>query len=445
MIPAVALSALLAAPAQLAPDVEIKAAADALAPALVAVRRDIHMNPELGNREVRTGSLVAERLRALGLEVRHPVAKTGVVGVLRGTKPRPVIALRADLDALPIDETNDVPYKSRNPGVKHACGHDAHTAIVLGTAEVLARFKDRLPGTVVFLFQPAEEGPPEDEEGGALLMLREGVLDEPKVEAVFGLHVDPSLEVGTVGYASGPIFAAADTFVIEVHGHRTHGAYPHLGLDPIPVAAEIVQALQLIVSRQTDAQNPKILTVGSIHGGNRHNVVADQVRMEGTLRTLDESLRKRIKAAMERGVAGVAAAHGMTAHLRFRGDGNSATVNDAGLTEASLPSLVRVYGQDHTLEVKPQMGAEDFSVFAKSVPGLYVKMGVRNEARGLTANIHTDDFDIDEAVLPLGVRAMATLAWDHLLRGVASPVRPKSVPRPVAVTPRGARPAIGNR
>jgi amidohydrolase len=432
MMLTVGLLALLAAASRPSPaasaDAEIKAAAEALTPALVAVRRDLHMNPELGNREVRTGNLVAQKLRALGLEVRHPVARTGVVGILRGARAGAVVALRADLDALPIQEKNEVPYKSQNPGVKHACGHDAHTAIVLGAAEILGKLKDRLPGTVVFLFQPAEEGPPEGEDGGAALMVQEGVLDNPKVDAIFGLHMDPSLEVGSVGWAVGPIFAAADTFAIEVKGQRTHGAYPHLGLDPIPVAAELVQALQLIVSRETDAQNPKVLTIGSIHGGNRHNILADQVRLEGTLRTLDEAARQRIKDAMQRTVAGVAAAHGTLASLSFRGDGNPATLNDETLTRASLPSLARVYGRQRTLEVKPQMGAEDFSAFAGRVPGLYIKMGARNQARGITANIHTEDFDLDEAVLPLGARAVATLAWDFLARAEAEPRRPPTRP-----------------
>jgi amidohydrolase len=406
----------LAAAAPSTPDAEIRAAADAMAPALVDTRRDIHRHPELGNREVRTGKLVADRLRALGLEVRHPVARTGVVGILKGGRPGPVVAVRADLDALPIQERNDVPYKSENPGVKHACGHDAHTAIVLGTAEVLSKLKDRLPGTVVFLFQPAEEGPPEGEEGGADLMIKEGVLDQPKVQAVFGLHVDPTLEIGDVGWAVGPIFASSDRFTIVVQGKKTHGAYPHTGLDPVPVAAEMVQALQLVVSRQIDALSPKVLTIGSIHGGNRFNIIADQVTMEGTLRTLDPEVRRTMKERLQRTVTGVAATHGVTAALRWVGEGNLATINDAALTRASVPTLQRVYGAARTREVKPQMGAEDFASLADRVPGLYIKMGVRNEAKGITAMIHTEDFDIDEAVLPLGVKAMTTLAWDYLGR-----------------------------
>ena len=408
---------LAAAAAAAAPDARIRAAAEALTPRLVETRRDIHMNPELGNRETRTGALVAERLRALGVEVRHPVARTGVVGVLVGGRPGPVVALRADLDALPIPERNDVPYKSRNEGVKHACGHDAHTTIVLGAAEVLAGLRKDLPGTVVFLFQPAEEGPPEGEEGGARLMLKEGVFDAPRVSAIYGLHMDPTLDVGDVGWSIGPIFASSDRFVIEVDGKKTHGAYPHTGLDPVPIAAELVQALQLVVSRQIDAQDPKVLTIGSIHGGNRFNIIAERVTLEGTIRSLDATVRAALKERIARTVAGVASAHGTAARLRWVDDGSPPTVNEAGLTRASVPGLERVYGQGHVREVRPQMGAEDFALFAERVPALYVKMGVRNPARGITAMIHTEDFDIDEGVLPLGVRALATLAWDFLARG----------------------------
>ncbi|HEY7513634.1 MAG TPA: M20 family metallopeptidase [Vicinamibacteria bacterium] len=397
-------------------DADIKARAEAMTPRLVETRRDIHRHPELGNREERTGRLVAERLRAAGLEVRHPVAKTGVVGLLKGGRPGAVVAVRADLDALPIEEKKDSPYKSENAGVMHACGHDAHTTIVLGAAELLAGMRAQVSGTVVFLFQPAEEGPPEGEEGGALLMLKEGVFDSPKVQAVYGLHMDPLLDVGTVGWSVGPIFASSDRFRIDVQGQRTHGAAPHTGLDPVPVAAEIVSALQLIVSRQIDAQNPKVLTIGQIHGGNRYNIIAGSVFLEGTLRTLDAAVRRDVKARMERTVKGVAEAHGTSATLTFASDGNPPTMNDGPLTRASLPGLERVYGKDRVLEVKPQMPAEDFAWLAERVPGLYVKMGVRNEARGIKGMLHTEEFDLDEAVLPLGVRAMATLVWDYLSR-----------------------------
>ena len=259
--------ALLAAAAVAAPDAAIRAAAEKIAPKVVAVRRDLHAHPELSNREERTGHLVAERLRDLGLEVRYPVARTGVVAVLRGGRPGRVVALRADMDALPIAERNDVPYRSTAEGVMHACGHDAHTAILLGAAEVLQSLRATLPGTVVFLFQPAEEGAPVGEKGGAPLMVEEGALDQPKVEAVFGLHVGGWAETGQAGWTDGPIFASSDTFTIEVAGQTVHGAEPWKGIDPIPVAAEIVQALQLVVTRQVDGRQPRVLTIGKIQGG----------------------------------------------------------------------------------------------------------------------------------------------------------------------------------
>jgi len=395
-----------------APDDRIHAAAEALAPKLVELRRDLHMHPELGNRETRTGALLAERLRALGIEVRYPVARTGVLAVLRGGRPGRTAALRADIDALPIQETNDVPYKSRVSGVKHACGHDGHATIVLGVAEVLSGLRSELPGTVVFLFQPAEEGPPEGEDGGALLMMKEGALIDPPVDAVFGLHADPLLDAGTVGWATGPIFASSDTFRITVAGKSTHGALPHTGLDPIPVAADLIEALQPLVSRETDARSPKILTIGTIQGGSRFNIIADKVSMDGTIRTLDEAVRIDLKTRMDRTVRGIAAAHGTTATLAWIGASNPALINDAALTRASLPALRRACGSDHVVEVPPQMAAEDFAHLARRVPGFYLKLGVRNEKRGITAMLHTAAFDLDEAALPLGVRALANVVWD---------------------------------
>ena len=404
---------LLAAATAATPSADIRAAVEAMNARLVSTRRDLHAHPELGNRETRTGNAVASRLRELGLEVREPVAKTGVVGILRGGRPGPVAGLRADMDALPIQEKNDVPYKSQNPGVKHACGHDAHTTIALGVAEVLAGLKAKLPGTVVFLFQPAEEGPPEGEEGGAPLMMKEGALDDPKIGVLYGLHMDPQLDIGKIGWAAGPIWASSDRFAITVTGKRSHGAYPHTGLDPVPVAAEIVEGLQLIASRQVDAQKPKVLTIGSIHGGNRFNILAEDVTMEGTLRALDEAVRADLKTRMERTVRGIGEANGLPAVLRFVGEGNPVTLNDPATTRAALPALRRVFGDAGVVEVPPQMGAEDFAHFAKRVPAAYFKLGVRNEARGITAMIHTEDFDIDEGVLPLGVRGLAEVIWDH--------------------------------
>jgi len=410
------LVTLAAAAAPQAPDAEIRAAAERLTPAVVAVRRELHAHPELGNREERTGRLVADKLRALGIEVRHPVAKTGVVGVLKGGMPGGVVALRADIDALPIQETGELPFRSQVPGVMHACGHDAHTAILLGAAEVLAGLKPRLPGTVVFLFQPAEEGAPEGEEGGAPLMVKEGVLDDPKVEAVFGLHVGGWAESGQAGWSDGPIFASSDSFTIEVAGKSVHGAEPYKGLDPIPVAAEIVQALQLVVSRQIDGRQPRVLTIGKIQGGVRFNIIAASVTMDGTVRTHDATVRAEIKSRMARTVAGVAAAHGTTASLRFIDEGNPPTVNDPELARGvAIPALERVFGKG-AVPVEPQMVAEDFPYYAEKVPSFYFLLGTRNQAKGIASVNHTASFDVDEDALPLGVRAMATLAWDFLSR-----------------------------
>ena len=410
------LALLAALPA--VPDAEIRAAAERIRPAVVAVRRDLHAHPELSNREERTGHLVAERLRGLGLEVRYPVAKTGVVGILRGGRPGGVVALRADIDALPIEETNALSFRSQAPGVMHACGHDAHTAILLGAAEVLAGFKAHLPGTVVFLFQPAEEGAPEGEEGGASLMVKEGALDDPKVEAVFGLHVGSWVKVGQAGWTDGPIFASSDTFRIEVEGKTVHGAQPHMGIDPVPIAAELVQALQLIVSRQVDGRQPRVLTIGRIEGGTRFNIIAGRVTMDGTLRTHDATVRSEIKARMARTVKGVAEAHGTTATLRFLDGGNPPTVNDAALArDVAVPALRRVFGEG-AVRVEPQMVAEDFPAFGEKAPTFYFLLGTRNDARGIASVNHTAAFDVDEDALPLGVRAMATLAWQFLARGL---------------------------
>jgi len=406
-----------AAAAPATPDAQIRAAAERIAPAVVAVRRDLHAHPELSNREERTGQLVSERLRDLGLEVRHPVAKTGVVGVLRGGLPGGVVALRADLDGLPIEETNDLPFKSQVKGVMHACGHDAHTAILLGAAEVLAGLRAQLPGSVVFLFQPAEEGAPPGEEGGAPLMVREGALDAPKVEAVFGFHVGSWVASGQAGWTDGPIFASSDAFTIEVEGKTVHGAQPHMGLDPIPVASEIVMALQTIVSRQIDGRQPRVLTIGRIQGGTRFNIIAGRVLMDGTMRAHDPGVRAEMKARLARTVKGVAEAHGTSATLRFADEGNPPTVNDASLARGvGVPALERVFGKG-AVRVEPQMVAEDFPAFGSKAPYFYFLLGTRNEAKGIGSVNHTSSFDVDEDALPLGVRALATLAWDFLCRG----------------------------
>ncbi len=405
---AVALAAVTATP-----DAAIRTAAERITPAVLALRRDLHAHPELSNREQRTGQLVAARLRELGLEVRYPVARTGVVGVLRGAAAGPVVALRADMDALPIEERSSAPYRSQTPGVMHACGHDAHTAMLLGAAELLAGLRERLPGTVVFLFQPAEEGAPEGEEGGAPLMVKEGALDQPKVAAVFGLHVGGWVAAGQAGWSDGALYASSDTFTIEVAGRSVHGAEPWKGIDPVPVAAEIVQALQTIVSREIDARQPRVLTIGRIEGGTRFNIIAERVRMDGTLRTHDPAVRAEMKARLERTVRGVAEAHGTTATLRFHDEGNPPTVNDAGLAAEARGSLERVFGKG-VVRVQPQMVAEDFPAYGERAPYFFFLLGTRNDARGIASTNHTPQFEIDESALPLGVRALATLAWDFL-------------------------------
>jgi amidohydrolase len=410
-----ALGLLLAAAT--VPYAEIRAATEEVTPEIITVRRDLHAHPELSNREERTGRLVADRLRDLGLVVRYPVAKTGVVGILRGGQPGGVVALRADMDALPIQEASDAPYRSQVPGVMHACGHDAHTAILLGVASVLAGLRERLPGTVVFLFQPAEEGAPEGEPGGAPLMVEEGALDDPRVEAVFGLHVGGWAEAGEAGWTDGALLASSDTFTIEVAGQTVHGAEPHKGLDPIPVAAEIVQALQLIVSRQIDGRQPRVLTIGRIRGGTRFNIIADQVVMDGTLRTHDAGVRADIKARMARTVKGVAEAHGTTATLRFLDEGNPPTVNDPALAGLARPVLKRVFGPGHVPHVQPQMVAEDFPAYGEKAPYFFFFLGTRNEEKGIPSINHTATFDIDEDALPLGVQALASLAWEFLAGG----------------------------
>src|SRR6266536_3422141 len=321
-------------------DQRLDAAAASIESKVIECRRDIHQHPELGNREVRTSKLIADKLRALGIEVKTPIAHTGVVGILKGGKPGGVVALRADMDALPVVEQVDLPFKStvkttyngQEVGVMHACGHDAHVAILLGVAEVLAGVKDEIPGTVVFLFQPAEEGAPQGEEGGAALMVKEGALDKPKVDAVFGLHVTSRYPVGEIAYRPGAELAAVDSFRIKVHGKQTHGAYPWLGVDPIVVASQIVLGLQLIPSRQLDTTlAPSVVTVGAIHGGVRNNIIPDEVEMLGTIRSLDKAMREDIHARIKRTAEDIAAAAGAKAEVAIT-RGYPITYNDPALT-----------------------------------------------------------------------------------------------------------------
>ena len=391
---------------------------------VIATRRDIHEHPELGNREVRTAKIVADRLRALKIDVTEKVAHTGVVGILKGGKPGKVVALRADMDALPVTEQVDLPFASKvrttyngqEVGVMHACGHDAHVAILLGVAEVLAGMREQLPGTVKFIFQPAEEGAPQGEEGGAGLMVKEGVLENPKVDAIFGLHVTSRFAVGEIAYRPEGMMAAVDSFKITVRGKQTHGAYPWLGVDPIVVASQIVLGLQTIPSRQLDSTiAPSIVTVGAIHGGVRNNIIPDEVEMIGTIRSLDAKMRDDIHARIRRTAESIASAAGATANVTIT-TGYPITYNDPALTERIAPTLRRVGGNDNVRVVNPVLGAEDFSFFQQKVPGVFIWLGTRpkNQTPEEAPSNHSPLFYVDESGLGLGVRTLANVAIDYL-------------------------------
>jgi amidohydrolase len=408
---------------------EIARLVAAVNPRVVEWRRDIHEHPELGNREFRTAALVAEHLRDLGIEVRTEVAHTGVVGVLRGGRPGPTVALRADMDALPVTEMVDLPFASRvrteyngqEVGVMHACGHDNHVAILMGTAEVLAGMRDELPGTVVFLFQPAEEGPPAGEDGGAGLMIEEGALANPAPEAIFGLHVWPS-RVGTLSYRPEGTMAASEGLTIKIVGKQTHGAMPWAGVDPIVTASQVVLGLQTIVSRQSDiTKAPVVVTIGSIHGGLRGNIIPDSVVMVGTIRTLDEGMRTDVHERIRRTAQQIAAAGGAEAVVTISEGGAPVTYNDPELTRWALPTLEGAAGADAVSVIPPITGAEDFSLYQKEIPGMFFFLGGLPEGRPSQPN-HSPLFFVDEAALPVGVKVMAGLAVDYLLghpRGVS--------------------------
>ena len=392
---------------------------------VIAWRRDIHQNPELGNREVRTAKVIADHLRALGLPVQTGVAHTGVVAVLRGGKPGPVVALRADMDALPVTEEVDVPFASKirtqwagkETGVMHACGHDTHVAILMGVAEVLTRMRSELPGTVKFIFQPAEEGPPPGEQGGAALMIAEGVMDdEPKPEVAFGLHIGSMHEAGTIAYRPGAVMAAADVLRITVRGMQTHGSAPWAGVDPIVVASQIVLGLQTIVSRQVNIpKEPAVVTIGGIDGGNRFNIIPDKVEMVGTVRTFDESLREDVHRRIRLTAENIAEASGATAEVEIDKP-YAVTVNDPKLTARMLPTLERVAGAENIVLRDRVMGAEDFSFFAQRVPGLFIFLGGSPKGADLTkvAYNHSPRFYVDESALLLGVRALTHLTLDYM-------------------------------
>ncbi len=413
-------------------DAVFREAIEDLFPRLVETRRAIHANPELSNEEEQTAALVAGRLRELGLEVKTGVAKHGIVALLRGSAGEGgrCVAIRADMDALPITQLASKPYRSRNPGVMHACGHDVHTTVALGVAEVLAKHRDRVRGTVKFLFQPAEESMPVTFKGdwGAKLMVAEGAMENPRPEAVFALHCRPTivptgastedtrfLEAGQLAYAIGPDSANSDTFEVVIRGAMAHGSTPQRGVDAIVVAADAITALQTIRSRRTNTREPLVLTVGTIQGGQRHNILAEEVRFTGTVRTYDEDFRDSVIEMMRQILDGVTAAHGASHRFDYR-KGYPSVINDRELVRATLPTFHRLFGEENVFESIPGMGGEDFSHFAKVSPGFYFRLGVANEAKGITGELHTPAFDVDEACLKTGVAAMAGALCDFLER-----------------------------
>lgn len=387
----------------------IRQEASKLQPQVVDWRRDFHAHPELSNREVRTGAKVEEILKGFGIETRR-VAGHGVVGVLKGVLPGPVVALREDMDALPIQEAVDVPWKSTNPGVMHACGHDAHSAMLLGAAKLLAAHKAELRGTIVFLFQPAEEGVPEHEEGGARRMIAEGALEHPKVEAIYGMHQIPEDPIGTLGWRSGPVMAGSDTWHLTLHGVMSHGAAPHRGNDTILMAAEAIQALQAIRSRRIDPVKPFVLTVGTIHGGNRHNIIADKVELSGTMRTFEPAVRERAIALIHETLKGVCAIHGGSYEFTLHVDANPPVDNDPRLAAAVRPLLANL---GKVIDHDPIMGAEDFAHYQRKIPGFFLFLGTGNPAKGSVSGNHTPTMNLDEDALQTGVAALVTMAWGH--------------------------------
>ena len=426
-----ALRALAAAAAALAPlslaaqqwDAPVGAAASRVAPQMVAVRHDLHQHPELSNREFRTARLVAAHLRSLGMEVDTGIARTGVVGVLRGGRPGPVVAVRADMDALPVKEDTPYPWKSTATGeymgktvdVSHACGHDVHTAVQMGVASVLAGMKDRIPGTVVFIFQPAEEGAPPGEEGGAALMLKEGVFNRWHPTAVFGLHTFAHMETGKVGYTPGPAMAASDRFTVNLRGRQAHGASPQLAIDPVVMAAQAILSLQTIRSRNLSPFEPSVLTVGMIRGGERFNIIPAEVTLMGTVRTFDPRVQDEVERRMRAILDGVMMAGGGRYTLDYQRT-TPVTVNDRALSDRMRPTMVRLLGAENVPDVAPTTGAEDFAFFANQVPGFFYRLGTVKPGT-TSGDHHTPTFQADDDAIPICIRMMSTLLLDYLSSG----------------------------
>ncbi len=402
---------------------EINAATVKILPQVIEWRRHLHQNPELGNREFKTSEFVAAHLRSLGMEVRTKIAHTGVVGVLKGDLPGPTIGLRADMDALPVTERVDVPFASKEKtdyngsqvGVMHACGHDSHVAMLLGTADVLSKMKSKLRGTVVFIFQPAEEGAPAGEEGGAALMVKEGVMDNPKIDAIFGIHINAQTEIGTIKYKSGAEMASSDWFTIKVKGKQSHGAYPWMGVDPIAVSAQIINGLQMIVSREMDlTKAPVVITVGKINGGIRENIIPEELTMAGTIRTLDAAMQKEVHEKIK--LTATKIAESMNASAEVSIDTKTlVTYNTPELVNQMLPSLAKAAGKENVKETEWTMGAEDFSYYGTKAPAFFFFVGGMPKGKNPkdTAAHHTPDFYIDDSRLDVGVKAFCNIVFDY--------------------------------
>lgn len=400
--------------------------ADKIESKVIAWRRDFHEHPELGNNEFRTAGIIAKHLQSLGIEVKTGVAKTGVVGILRGGKPGPVVALRADMDALPVIERTPVPFASKvkakyngqEVGVMHACGHDSHVAILMGVAEILSSMKSDLAGTVKFIFQPAEEGAPVGEEGGAELMVKEGVMENPKVDAIFGLHISAQTEVGKIDYRPGGIYASVNDLKITVKGRSAHGASPWASIDPIVVSAQIINSLQTIISRNLNiTENAGIVTIGAIHGGNRSNIIPEQVEMLGTIRALSLNDEKMLIERVRQVVTKTAEAAGATADVLIPYSSHyPITINDAALTEKMLPSLRKTAGAENVILIPPHTGAEDMSFFLQKAPGIYFNLGgmPKGQDPKTAPSHHTPDFYLDESGFKLGVKALTNLVLDYM-------------------------------
>jgi amidohydrolase len=392
-------------------------------PAVTEIRHQLHQNPELSNREEKTAALVADYLRKLGLEVRTGVAHHGVVALLKGGRPGPVVAVRADMDALPVTEQVNLPFTSKvratylgqDVGVMHACGHDIHTAVQLGVASVLTAMRADLPGTVKFIFQPAEEGPPPGEEGGASLMVKEGVLQNPRPSAIFGLHALSEMAVGDIGYSEGPALSAADTWEVKIVGKQAHGARPELSIDPVVTAAQFVQALQTIRSRTMSGHEPGVVTIGTIHGGQRHNIIPAEVSLSGTIRTFRPEMSALAEKRLREVLKGVTEANGATGEVVRYERGAPATINDTALTRETVPALERAVGKAHVSKIPPAMGSEDFSFFANEVPGFFYRLG-QVKPGTTSGDHHTPTFLADDGAIPVGVKAMSYIVYDYLAR-----------------------------